>query len=117
MTPSIAIQAGGLLRLLRPKQWIKNAFVIAPLVFARAFMDPAAIGNTVVAVVLFCCASSATYILNDLHDIEKDRKHPTKRLSRPLAAGTVTPATARVALAVLIARPQGLFGERIIERI
>ena len=94
MTPSIATQAGGLLRLLRPKQWIKNAFVVAPLIFAHAFGAPAAIRNTAIAVLLFCCASSAAYILNDIHDIDKDRRHPTKRLSRPLAAGTVTPAAA-----------------------
>lgn len=101
MTPSIATQAGGLLRLLRPKQWIKNAFVVAPLIFAHAFAAPAAIRNTAIAVLLFCCASSATYILNDIHDIDKDRRHPTKRLSRPLAAGTVTPAPALAMLGAL----------------
>lgn len=101
MTPSIATQAGGLLRLLRPRQWIKNAFVVAPLIFARAFTEPASIRNTLIAVALFCCASSATYVLNDLHDIEKDRRHPTKRLSRPLAAGIVTPGAAYVLLGVL----------------
>jgi|SRR5579883_1291700 4-hydroxybenzoate polyprenyltransferase len=101
MTPSIATQAGGLLRLLRPKQWIKNAFVIAPLIFAHAFLEPRSIRNTVIAVLLFCCASSITYIINDLHDIEKDRLHPTKRLSRPLAAGTVTRAAAFAALVAL----------------
>ncbi len=101
MTPSIATQAGGLLRLLRPKQWIKNSFVVAPLIFAHAFTEPASIRNTVIAVLLFCCASSATYIVNDLHDIEKDRRHPTKRLTRPLAAGSVTPSAALGLLGML----------------
>jgi 4-hydroxybenzoate polyprenyltransferase len=101
MTPSIAIQAGGLVRLLRPKQWIKNAFVIAPLIFAHAFREPASIRNALIAVVLFCCASSATYIVNDMHDIERDRGHPAKRLMRPLAAGTVTKSAALALLAVL----------------
>jgi 4-hydroxybenzoate polyprenyltransferase len=102
MAPSLAIKAGGLLRLLRPKQWIKNSFVVAPLIFAHAFFDPVAIRNTAIAVALFCCASSAAYVLNDLHDIEKDRKHPTKRLTRPLAAGTVTPTAALILFVVLV---------------
>jgi 4-hydroxybenzoate polyprenyltransferase len=101
MTPSIAIQAGGLVRLLRPKQWIKNAFVIAPLIFAHAFREPASIRNALIAVALFCCASSATYIVNDMHDIERDRGHPVKRLTRPLATGTVTKSSALALLAVL----------------
>lgn len=102
MTPSIATQAGGLLRLLRPKQWIKNAFVVAPLVFARAFLDPTSIRNAAIAAALFCCASSIAYIVNDLHDIEKDRRHPTNRTSRPLAAGTVTAAAAIMAASTLL---------------
>jgi decaprenyl-phosphate phosphoribosyltransferase len=75
---------------MRPRQWIKNAFVLAPLVFAREFTDPGAVANALTAFVLFCVASSAGYILNDIHDIERDRTHPTKRHSRPLAAGTVS---------------------------
>jgi 4-hydroxybenzoate polyprenyltransferase len=84
------IPALGLLKLMRPRQWIKNAFVLAPVVFAREFTDPAAIANALIAFVLFCVASSAGYILNDIHDIERDRSHPSKRHSRPLAAGTVS---------------------------
>lgn len=101
MTPSIATQAGGLLRLMRPKQWVKNAFVLAPLIFARAFLDPESIRNSLIAFVLFCVASSASYIVNDIHDIERDRRHPTKKSSRPLAAGIVSLASAIALLAVL----------------
>jgi 4-hydroxybenzoate polyprenyltransferase len=79
----------GLLRLARPKQWIKNTFVLAPLVFAREFTHPESVANALIAFGLFCIASSASYILNDIHDIERDRTHPVKRHSRPLAAGTV----------------------------
>jgi decaprenyl-phosphate phosphoribosyltransferase len=79
----------GLLRLARPKQWIKNTFVLAPLVFAREFTHPESVANALIAFGLFCIASSASYILNDIHDIERDRSHPVKRHSRPLAAGTV----------------------------
>jgi len=84
---------------MRPRQWIKNAFVLAPLVFAREFTDPSAVANALTAFVLFCVASSAGYILNDIRDIERDRTHPTKRHSRPLAAGTVS---MRPAIALLI---------------
>ena len=90
----------GLLRLVRPRQWIKNTFVLAPLVFAREFTNPEAVVNALIAFALFCIASSASYILNDIHDIERDRTHPTKRLSRPLAAGTVSIRAALGLLAV-----------------
>jgi decaprenyl-phosphate phosphoribosyltransferase len=100
LAPSNAIPAVGLLKLLRPKQWIKNAFVLAPLVFAREFTDPGAVANALIAFALFCVASSAGYILNDIHDIERDRSHPSKRHSRPLAAGTVS---MRPAITLLIA--------------
>jgi 4-hydroxybenzoate polyprenyltransferase len=92
------MQVVGLLRLVRPKQWIKNAFVLAPLVFAREFTDPASIANALAAFVLFCVASSASYILNDIRDIERDRLYPAKRQSRPLAAGTVSVRPAVVLL-------------------
>lgn len=90
----------GLLRLVRPRQWIKNTFVLAPLVFAREFTNPDSVANALIAFGLFCIASSASYILNDIHDIERDRTHPTKRLSRPLAAGTVS---VRAAVGLLVA--------------
>jgi 4-hydroxybenzoate polyprenyltransferase len=90
-----------LVKLLRPKQWIKNGFVLAPLVFAGVFRQPEMIGRALIAMALFCLASSAIYILNDLCDLEKDRAHPKKRLSRPLAAGAVAPAQAKAVMAVL----------------
>ena len=90
-----------LLRLVRPKQWIKNTFVLAPLVFARAYADPTSIKLALLTFVLFCIASSACYIVNDIHDIESDRAHPLKRLSRPLAAGTISVRSAALLLAVL----------------
>jgi decaprenyl-phosphate phosphoribosyltransferase len=92
--------AVGLLKLARPKQWIKNAFVLAPLVFAREFTNPGSVANALTAFGLFCVASSAGYILNDIRDIERDLSHPTKRYSRPLAAGTVP---LRPAIGLLIA--------------
>jgi decaprenyl-phosphate phosphoribosyltransferase len=88
-----------LLRLMRPKQWVKNAFVLAPLVFARSFRDPQAIKLELFCLVLFCIASSACYVVNDIRDIERDRAHPIKSWSRPLAAGHVS-VTAALALLV-----------------
>ena len=70
------------------------------MVFAREFTDPGAVANALIAFALFCVASSASYILNDIHDIERDRSHPSKRHSRPLAAGTVS---MRPAITLLIA--------------
>jgi decaprenyl-phosphate phosphoribosyltransferase len=90
------------LRLIRPKQWIKNAFVLAPLVFSGSFMRQAAIVEALIATLVFCVASSATYVLNDLTDVESDRLHPIKRHTRPLAAGTVTVGQARALLAFLV---------------
>jgi 4-hydroxybenzoate polyprenyltransferase len=100
ISPSNTLPIVGLLRLMRPRQWIKNTFVLAPLVFAREFTDPGAVANALIAFVLFCVAASASYILNDIHDVERDRSHPVKRHSRPLAAGTVSN---RSAIALLIA--------------
>lgn len=91
----------GMLKLLRPKHWVKNAFVLAPLVFAGEFLNPLAIGHSLLALLLFCVAASAVYILNDLKDVEHDRLHPTKAKSRPLAAGIVSQRAALIMLAVL----------------
>ncbi|WP_374642963.1 decaprenyl-phosphate phosphoribosyltransferase [Hydrogenophaga sp.] len=94
-------QMAGLIKLMRPRQWIKNAFVLAPLLFSGAFADPASVGQALLAMLLFCVASSATYTVNDLKDIERDRRHPTKSRKRPLAAGTVTVPAALALLVVL----------------
>jgi len=89
-------------RLLRPRQWVKNVFVLAPLIFAGEFLHPESIKISLLAFALFCIASSATYIVNDLHDIERDRRHPTKSRTRPLAAGKVTVPAALTLLGVLL---------------
>lgn len=91
-----------LLQLMRPKQWVKNAFVFAPLVFTRGYLDPSAVTAATLAFVLFCLASSASYIVNDIHDIEQDRQHPKKKLSRPLASGRISHTSALILLGVLV---------------
>jgi 4-hydroxybenzoate polyprenyltransferase len=99
-TPS---QMTGLVKLLRPKQWVKNGFVLAPLIFTGAFADRSAVYLAFIATLLFCVASSATYIVNDLRDIERDRRHPKKSKIRPLASGTVSPRHAVILLGILYA--------------
>jgi 4-hydroxybenzoate polyprenyltransferase len=90
-----------LVRSLRPVQWLKNGFVLAPIVFSGRVNDPDAWVRSLVAVAAFCAASSATYLLNDVLDREADRLHPSKR-SRPIAAGEVSVATALATAAVLV---------------
>lgn len=97
----------GLFKLMRPKQWIKNGFVFAPLLFTGLFLDLFALSQTLIAFSLFSLAASATYVVNDLKDIEEDRKHPTKSKKRPLASGQVTPAQAKKLLV-------GLYGLLIL---
>ncbi|MCP1575842.1 4-hydroxybenzoate polyprenyltransferase [Herbaspirillum rubrisubalbicans] len=100
---SPSTQVRGLIQLLRPKQWIKNGFVLAPLIFSGKFLLSSAITHALLAVFLFCVASSATYVMNDMHDVERDRQHPKKARTRPLAAGIVSMVTAAILLATLYA--------------
>ena len=92
-----------LFNLLRPKQWIKNAFVVAPLIFSKKFTNTESIEAVSIVFLLFCLGASAVYILNDLKDIEKDRLHPVKSKIRPLASGAVSPKVAKVTLVGLYA--------------
>jgi 4-hydroxybenzoate polyprenyltransferase len=84
-----------LLRALRPSQWVKNLFVLAPAVFAHQLLDSAAVGRTLLAFGVFCAAASAVYLFNDLHDREADRNHPLKQ-NRPIASGALSPRIAAV---------------------
>lgn len=87
-----------LITLMRPKQWIKNSFVLAPLVFTGKFLELEAINHALSATLLFCLASSATYIANDIHDVEQDKCHPQKSKKRPLALGSVSMSQALILL-------------------
>jgi 4-hydroxybenzoate polyprenyltransferase len=80
-------------RSLRPVQWLKNGFVMAPLVFSGRVMDQQAWLDSLIALVTFCAAASATYLVNDVVDRESDRVHPVKR-QRPIASGQVGVAAA-----------------------
>ena len=74
--------AQGLIRTLRPKQWIKNLFVGAPLVFAQHLGDVRYTVKAALAVLAFCALSGAVYAFNDVRDADADRLHPTKRHRR-----------------------------------
>lgn len=92
---------------MRPKQWVKNGFLFAALVFDRQLNNLPAILNTVAGVIAFSMIASAIYILNDLADIESDRQHPVKR-SRPLASGKLSPRVAWGGLVLLLAAGLGI---------
>lgn len=92
-----------LLRTMRPKQWVKNAFVFTALAFSedRLWTEPHWLLQTFAAFCIFCLAASSIYLVNDLVDIEKDRAHPRKR-HRPLPSGKLSPLVAILATVVLI---------------
>lgn len=78
---------------MRPRQWTKNAFVFAALVFDEKLTQVPLFINTLAAFLFFCLISSAVYLINDVADRERDRAHPVKRL-RPLASGQLSPRLA-----------------------
>jgi 4-hydroxybenzoate polyprenyltransferase len=89
-----------LLVSLRPRQWVKNLFVFAGLVFGQKLLTPA-IWTAGAAFLIFCGLSGAVYLLNDVADREQDRLHPEKR-RRPVAAGRLSVRTAVTSAVVLI---------------
>ena len=91
----------GVVVSMRPRQWLKNLVVFAALIFSRHLDDTALVARSIVAFVLFCAASGAIYILHDLVDVERDRRHPEKA-RRPIASGALGTAPAIVALTVLL---------------
>lgn len=91
-----------LLRSMRPEQWAKNAFVLAPLVFGGRLTDVTVLDQALLAFAAFCAVASAIYLINDIADREEDRRHPSKQ-NRPIAAGTLPVPVAGAAFAVLVA--------------
>jgi 4-hydroxybenzoate polyprenyltransferase len=89
------------IQLLRPRQWIKNLFLFAALLFSRNIDKLPYILEAFYAFLCFCAASSTVYIFNDMLDIEKDRKHPRKR-ERPLAAGVISKREAQILLVFML---------------
>jgi 4-hydroxybenzoate polyprenyltransferase len=92
----------GAIRTLRPQQWVKNLFVVAPIVFAKHLGEWALIRSAVGAFGIFCLLSGAVYTINDIVDAPADRVHPVKRY-RPIASGRVPIPLARVMAVALVA--------------
>lgn len=85
-----------LLAGMRPHQWVKNALIFAPVVFARRALDPHAVLDVAAVFFLFCLLSGGMYLINDVLDRELDSGHPEKR-KRPVASGRLQPSTASMA--------------------
>lgn len=99
-SPTLLSNLRGLVRAMRPSQWTKNAIVYAALVFDGKLLQPDLFLRTTLIALCFCLVSSSVYLINDLVDIENDRRHPRKRL-RPLASGALSPRLAATVAVVL----------------
>jgi 4-hydroxybenzoate polyprenyltransferase len=86
---------------IRPKQWVKNFLVLAPLIFSLHLFDQIAVVRAGVMFVLFCLISSSVYLLNDILDYEQDRLHPVKQ-HRPIASGDISMTSGFVFMIALL---------------
>ncbi len=91
-----------IIRLIRPQQWIKNVFVLMPMFFGGSLLNPGDILASVLAFLAFSFTSSSVYCLNDINDIEADRRHPVK-CRRPLASGALPVSAAWGLMALMLA--------------
>jgi len=108
-------RARDLLLLLRPRQWVKNGFVLAPLLFSGRATDGDAVLDALGAFVCFCLVASGIYCWNDVADRSADRAHPTKR-NRPIAAGHVS-STTGIVLGTSLVLGALLLGDLIAPRL
>ncbi|MGV9709700.1 decaprenyl-phosphate phosphoribosyltransferase [Gordonia sp. NPDC003424] len=92
--------ASGLVKAIRPRQWVKNVLVLAAPLAAGSITDVDVLWHAGIAFVAFCLAASCIYLINDAKDVESDRNHPTKRF-RPIAAGVV-PVSLAYGLAIVL---------------
>lgn len=90
-----------LLKNMRPKQWAKNLLLFAGLVFDRQLTYLPALERTLIGFLIFCLLSSSIYLINDISDLENDRKHPKKKF-RPLASGALSVPVAVTAIAIFL---------------
>ncbi len=98
-----------ILKAMRPKQWTKNVFIFAALVFDRKLLNLDAFQATLTAFLLFCLLASSVYIINDIYDRESDRNHPVKK-NRPIASGRLPiPLALATAIVLLLASLTGAF--------
>ena len=97
----------GLVRAVRPRQWVKNVLVLAAPMAAGVITEPDVLLAAAIAFVAFSLAASGVYLVNDVRDVAADRAHPTKR-NRPIASGLVSPRVAIVLAVVLLAGALGV---------
>lgn len=92
-----------LIKTMRPRQWAKNVFIFAAIVFDRQLSpnNLPAILTTIAGFIIFCLLSGVVYVINDIADIEADRKHPDKR-NRPIASGRLPVSVARSFAIILL---------------
>lgn len=102
--PSAAAVLPGLVRGMRPRQWVKNVLVFAAPAASGTVLEGDVLRPTLLAFALFCLVSSGVYLVNDARDVEEDRRHPRKRF-RPVAAGIVPVPVAFVVGGLLLAGP------------
>jgi len=95
------------LRQMRVRQWTKNLVLFAGVIFSYHFLEPAELIRAALGFLSFSFLASSVYVLNDLQDVEKDRIHPKKRF-RPIAAGEISIAAARVLLVLLLSAAIGV---------
>lgn len=86
--------SAGLWKTLRPHQWVKNVFVLAPLFFSKTFFDEWRVFAGCASLLLFCFASGTVYLINDIADIEEDKRHPQKK-HRPIPSGQLPVSIAK----------------------
>ncbi|MDF2502525.1 MULTISPECIES: decaprenyl-phosphate phosphoribosyltransferase [Clostridium] len=98
----INLEFGQIFKLMRPKQWIKNFFVFAAMIFSGKFTSTYILIMNIFVFIMFCLISSSVYVLNDLVDVSKDRQHPQKK-NRPIASGKVTKFQAILVEIILLA--------------
>ncbi|MFC9786885.1 decaprenyl-phosphate phosphoribosyltransferase [Rhodococcus sp. NPDC127528] len=99
--------AAGIVKALRPRQWVKNVLVLAAPLAAGSVTEADVLLPVALAFVVFCMAASGIYLVNDAMDVEADRAHPTKRF-RPIAAGVLPVGLAYAMAVVLLAGSIGL---------
>lgn len=90
-----------ILNLIRIKHWLKNILIFLPVFFSVNILSTELLKKSFIAFIVFCLSSSIVYIINDLNDLEKDKKHPIKKL-RPLASGKISISTSIITIVILV---------------
>ena len=93
-------QIGSLIISIRPKHWIKNLFIFAPLLFSKQILDISSVVKATLGFLIFCMVASAIYLFNDVKDKEEDRRHPLKQF-RPIASGGL-PVSVAISTAIAL---------------